>query len=92
LLELGIVGFVAWIWLFVRVVRRLLRAGRRSADGDDWLFIGLAAAIASYAVGLLTYDGFSFIQTTFVFWILLGLAAVALRDTPVLRPDRVRPR
>ncbi len=63
-------------------MRRLFRASREAEeDGDDWLFAGLAAAIAGFGVGMFTYDAFSFTQITFVFWILLGLAAAMLRIT-----------
>jgi hypothetical protein len=79
-LELGYVGVAFWFWIFIRAVRRLKRAARETdEDGDDWLFVGLAATFTGYAVGMFTYDTFSFIQVFFLFWILLGLAAVALR-------------
>jgi O-antigen ligase len=78
LLELGIVGFAAWFWLIARAVRRLARASRESSERDSWLFTGFAAAIAGFGVGMLTYDAFSFIQVTFVFWVLLALAAALL--------------
>jgi O-antigen ligase len=78
LLELGIVGFAAWFWLIARAVRRLARASRESSERDSWLFTGFAAAIAGFGVGMLTYDAFSFIQVTFIFWILLALAAALL--------------
>lgn len=78
LLELGVVGFGALIWLFVRATRRLGRAAKAAGEGDDWLFVGFAASIASFGVGMLTYDAFSFIQVTFLFWIVLALAAAYL--------------
>ena len=34
--------------------------------------------MTAFAVGMLTFDAFSFIQVTFVFFILLGLAASAV--------------
>ncbi len=91
LLEIGIIGALGWLWLIVRAVRRLLRTANEARDPDDWLYIGLAASLASFAVGLLTYDGFSFIQVAFVFWILLAISAVTVRTashavTPGLRP------
>jgi hypothetical protein len=79
-LELGFVGLAAWIWLIVRALRRSFRAARGSGHaGDDWLFTALAASIASFAVGMLTFDAFSFTQVTFIFWILLALSATSLR-------------
>ena len=90
LLEVGLVGFLGWVWLAARAVRRLGRASRDGPDGDSWRNAAFAAAIASFLVGMFTYDAFSFIQVTFVFWVLLGLAAVALRlrgDEPGRRPS-----
>jgi hypothetical protein len=46
---------------------------RHNEGALGWLAAGLAAAILSYAVGLIFYDAFSFIQAVFVFFILLGI-------------------
>jgi polysaccharide biosynthesis protein PslJ len=82
LLDVGFIGFGLWIWLFVRSVRMLLRRARESSgDGDEWLFLGLAASILSFAIGMLTFDAFSFTQVYFVFWIVLGLASALLSDS-----------
>ena len=79
LLDVGFIGFGLWIWLVVRSIRMLLRRARESSgDGDDWLFLGLAASIFSFAIGMLTFDAFSFTQVYFIFWILLGLSAAVL--------------
>jgi O-antigen ligase len=78
LLEIGIVGAAAFFWLMARAVRRLAHASREASERDSWLFAGFAAAIAGFGVGMLTYDTFSFIQVTFLFWIILGLAAALL--------------
>jgi hypothetical protein len=40
----------------------------------------LVAAVSAYAVGMLTYDAMSFIQVTFLFFIMLGLGAAALSN------------
>jgi polysaccharide biosynthesis protein PslJ len=80
--EVGFVGAALWIWLFVMSVRRLARASRGAeTDGDDWLFAGFAASIAAFAIGMLTFDAFSFTQVFFFFWIILGLAASMLQIT-----------
>jgi O-Antigen ligase len=85
-LDIGFVGLAAWVWLVITAGRRLSRASRAALYlGDDWLFAALAASVLSFAVGMLTFDAFSFIQVTFIFWILLGLSAA------LLRIGRVRP-
>jgi len=78
LLELGVLGFAAWAWLLLRAVRRLGARARDAPAEEGWLFAGLAASVAAFGVGMFTYDAFSFIQVTFVFWILLGLASSLL--------------
>jgi hypothetical protein len=76
LLETGAVGLFAILWLLVRSIRRL---GRRAKSDDDprtgWLCVALTASITAFAVGMLTFDAFSFIQVTFLLFILLGFAS-----------------
>jgi polysaccharide biosynthesis protein PslJ len=80
LLDVGFIGFGLWVWLIVRSVRLMLRRARDSKDGDDWLYLGLAASILSFAIGMLTFDAFSYTQVTFLFWILLGLSSALLSE------------
>jgi hypothetical protein len=80
LLETGIIGFAAWLWLFTRFIRLIGRAAaRRNRDGE--LCVALAAAVAAYAVGMLTYDALSFVQVTFIVFLLMGLGASVLART-----------
>jgi hypothetical protein len=62
----------------VRAVRRLFREAKRDTSDRGWLLTALAASVASYAVGMFTYDAFSLHQVTFLVFILLGMAASAL--------------
>jgi hypothetical protein len=52
------------------------------------LLTSIAASTAAYAVGMFMYDAFSFVQVTFVLFILIGLGASALGDAP--NPVRAR--
>ena len=79
-LDVGFIGLGAWVWLMVRSCRKLFGASRRAAEErDSWLFAALGASIASFAVGMLTFDAFSFTQAAFIFWIVLGLSAALLK-------------
>jgi hypothetical protein len=78
LLEIGAVGVLGLLWLFWRAVRRLKRVAR-SEDEHAWLAASLAAALIAYAVGMLTYDAFAFVQVTFLAFVLLGFTAVVTR-------------
>ncbi len=81
LLETGIIGVAAWIWLFARTVRRLGARARSDPSDLGLLMTGLAASITAFAVGLFTYDAFSFIQVTYIMFILVALSSVLLRVT-----------
>jgi O-antigen ligase len=82
LLETGIVGFVGWLLLLLRPIRRLGRAAKEDDSDQGWLYVAFAASLTSYAVGMLTFDAFAFIQASFVLFILLGLSVAALAARP----------
>ena len=79
LLETGILGAAALAWLFIRFVRRLGRVAKHDDSPLGWMLGGIAASVAAFGVGMFTYDAFSFVQVTFLFFILLGLGSAAFR-------------
>jgi hypothetical protein len=87
LLELGILGVAALVWLLVRALRRLKRRAKSDDSDYGWLLTALATSIAAFSFGMFTYDAFSFIQVTLLLFIFLGLATVALRIGP--EPEEV---
>lgn len=80
LLEIGAVGLIGLLWLFGRAIRRLARRARSATGAESWLATSLAAAMLAWTIGLFTYDAFAFVQVTFFAFIILGFAAVAVRD------------
>src|SRR3712207_1884096 len=82
LLETGAVGVFALLWLFLRVIRRLGRAAKEDPSPRGWLLAGLAASVAAFSVGMFTYDSFSFVQVTFLAFILLSLGAALVPPPP----------
>jgi O-antigen ligase len=80
-MEAGVAALAAWAWLFVRVIRRLGRAAREDASDRGRLLAAVTASVASFAVGMATYDAFSFLQVTFVLFIVLAIGAAALRTS-----------
>lgn len=76
--ETGLVGLFAWLWLFVRLVRRAGREAKRDRSSRGWLLAALASSVAAFATGMLTYDAFSFIQVTFVLFIVAAVGAATL--------------
>lgn len=91
LLETGAAGFFGWIWLLARVGRRLVRRAREDISDCGWLPVALAASIISFAVGMLTYDAFAFIQVTFLLFLIVGFASVTLVRPMLGRPVPVAP-
>ena len=76
--------------MYVGFVRRVARASKADDGPHGWLLAALAAGISAFAIGMLTYDAYSFIQVTFLSFILMGLAAAALRLGPP-SPERAQP-
>ena len=86
LLDVGLVGALAWLWLFLAVLRRLGRVAQEDRSKNGWLLVGVTASITAYAVGMATYDALGFTQVTLLLFVILALGAVsgtargALRD------------
>jgi hypothetical protein len=79
LLEIGAVGVLALLWLLIRTVRMCSRRSRNDRSSYGWMLSAFAASVTAFGVGMFTYDAFSFAQVTFMAWVILGLAAAALR-------------
>ena len=75
LLTTGLVGVIAWIWLFVRTFRHL-RPISRSRSPDSLLAVGLTASFASFVLGMYFFDALAFAQVMFVFFLELAIAAI----------------
>jgi O-antigen ligase/polysaccharide polymerase Wzy-like membrane protein len=90
LVETGAVGTFAWIWLFVRFARRIAPHAKADPGEQGWLLASLVAGVLAFAVGQFFYDAFSFIQVTFLLYIMLALGSVLLMLPERTRPRRVR--
>jgi O-antigen ligase len=88
LLEIGLCGVLALLWLYGRAIRRLTRLARSDTGPDGWLAAAIATSIVSFAVGMLTFDAFAFVQVTFFSFIMLALAAVVIVRHPVAVRER----
>ena len=80
--HVGVIGFVGWLWFFIRAVRRFGSAARQDDSQRGWLLTALTAGIAAYGVGMLTYDAFAFIQVTFLLFIYVSIGSAVLRLHP----------
>jgi O-Antigen ligase len=90
LVETGIVGTFALLWVLVRAVRMLARMSREDPGPGGWLPAALAASVAGFGIGMLTFDAFSFIQVTFLFFLVLGLIGVLHNAPSATRAETVR--
>ncbi len=97
LVQTGILGALAFGWIIVRAFRMLARIAKTDSGPDGWLATALAAGILSFAVGMFTFDAFSFIQVTCLFFLFLALTgllhasaseAQAPAGEPQLVPER----
>jgi hypothetical protein len=77
-METGLAGVAAWLWVFARFLRQMFKAARWEHGERGWLFVGTAAAAAGFAIGMATYDSFSFIQAMLVLFFLLALGCAGL--------------
>lgn len=82
LAETGIVGTYMLGWLFVRSTRRFGGAAKRDRSPRGWLLVGTAAGVVAYAIGMLTYDSFAFIQVTFLLFFVLAIGVAARLTKP----------
>jgi O-Antigen ligase len=78
-IDTGILGIAVWLWFFVRFLRPMFRAARREVGSRGWFYSAVAASVTGYAVGLLTYDAFSYIQVTFVLFLVAAIGCAAYR-------------
>ena len=85
LIGTGAIGFFGWLWFFVRAVRRFGTEAKRDESDRGWLLAAIAASIAAYAVGMLTFDAFAFIQVTFLLFIFVGLGSALMAEPPTPR-------
>jgi polysaccharide biosynthesis protein PslJ len=79
LLEIGLVGTLGLLWMFVRTIRRLSRLGRADDDEIGWFACALAASLYAFCVGILTFDAFGFIQVTILTFLLLAVSCSLLK-------------
>jgi hypothetical protein len=91
LLETGVLGFVALIWLFVAIVRRCGTVARTDYGLHGWLLSGITSSVAAFGVGMLTFDAFAFIQVLFIFSIVVGLASALLVEPAASEPALLTP-
>ena len=82
LLDTGLLGVVAWVWFFWRFGRRTAREGKDDKSDRGWMLTVISASVTSFAVGILFYDAFSFIQVTILTFVLMLALGARYSDCP----------
>jgi O-antigen ligase len=83
-LDVGLLGIAGWLWLIVRVARRLGHVARTRGSPEGYLAAGFVASISGFAVAMLTYDSLAFVQEAVILWVVLALSASLI----AVHPDR----
>ncbi len=59
LLETGILGAAAMMWLFIRLLRRCGSIAKHDYTQRGWFLAGITSSLAAFMVGMLTFDAFA---------------------------------
>jgi hypothetical protein len=84
LVEGGIVGLIALVWIVWGAFIKIGIASKRATGPPSDLLVATCAACAGYAMGMLTFDSLSFVQVTLLFFVIaaIGLRTAALVSEP----------
>jgi len=78
-MEAGIAAVLAWLWIFLSFLIRLGAAARKDHTPRGNLLAACAASVTAFGFGMATYDALTFLQVTFLLFIVLALGSVAFR-------------
>jgi len=80
LVTLGACGFLGVVWFAWGAFLKVGRMAKRGRDGPGaGLMSACAIACAGFSIGLLTFDAFSFVQSTLMFFLIAALGLTARR-------------
>ena len=83
LVSIGALGLLAVLWFVWGSAATLVRRVPQLPRGQSDLVAACGAAAAAFAVGMLTFDAFSFVQSTLLFFVVVALGLAAARvETP----------
>jgi hypothetical protein len=73
LVLIGALGLVAVIWFVWGAGVKLVRTARERTGADGDLIAACAATVVAFAAGMITFDAFSFVQCTLIFFVVAAL-------------------
>jgi O-antigen ligase len=76
--ELGIIGLLIVIWIFIHLFRLLARNYRNllPGDGENFLYLGVAAGLISLFSNFFFHSFIGNFETKYTFWLLAGIIVV----------------
>jgi hypothetical protein len=94
--ETGFIGAAAWAWFFLRFIRRSGKEAKRDRSPRGDFLVAACSALLAFAVSMITFDAFYFIQVTFVMFVVAALGVCAVESSSPWRtgaraPLRVLP-
>jgi O-antigen ligase len=78
LLETGILGVAALLWLVLAASVAFGKKARHRSDTRGLMLLSIAASVSAFGVGMFFFDAFAFVQVTLLFFVLLALGASAV--------------
>jgi hypothetical protein len=83
LVSIGLLGLIAVVWLVWGSVRDLGRTAKQTRGDPGELLAALTIAAGGFGVSMATFDAFSFVQVTLLFFlvVVLGLRLRAIVTT-----------
>ena len=73
LVSIGLLGLIGVLWFVWGAVVGMVREARRPTGPTSDLVAACAVACAGFGAGMLTFDAFSFVQCTLIFFVIAAL-------------------
>jgi polysaccharide biosynthesis protein PslJ len=82
LVSIGFLGLIGVLWFVWGGVRRQVGSAKRLAGAEGDLVAACAVSCAGFGIAMLTFDAFSFVQCTLIFFLItaIGLRTRALAE------------
>lgn len=78
--EIGVLGFLAFLTIFLEIGRRIVAFFKRKTDGwSRAVVVGMTGVIIAMAVNALFIDVFEASKIAIIFWLLMGILIATIR-------------
>lgn len=70
----GFLGFMAFLWILIEIIRNLILAAKFAQDRDKIIIYGILCGVVAFLIHNFTENLIEVIPLSVVFWVLTGLA------------------